>query len=348
MFDTSSSKKKAKQAIKILLVSHLNHFKPITMNTTLLWKNVVSLSIYLLLILGLFGYVYQAQAQECQSEHVKIQMLGTRGPEFLDDRASTGYLIWLDNKARVIIDTGPGTVQRFKQSSARYEDIKLILFTHFHVDHSADFPAYVKGGFFTEKSEDLEIIGPSGTDFIASADQFVKRILGEKTGAYPYLSHYLDPKSQSAYKIRVRTVPWSYQNLDIKTIYDKGNIVVKTVPVHHGPFPALGYRIETAGCVISFTGDMSGRLRAMPDLASGSDILVAHNAIPENATGIPALLHMKPSYIGKMAKEAGVKKVLLTHLMERSINVQGDTMRLIRQSYGGPLEFPQDLDVIHP
>jgi len=101
-------------------------------------------------------------------------------------------------------------------------------------------------------------------------------------------------------------------------------------------------------CVISFTGDMSGRLRAMPALAKGSDLMIAHNAIPEDATGIPALLHMKPSYIGKMAAEAGVKKLLLTHLMKRSISRQDETLKLIQESYKGPVEFPKDLDVFQP
>jgi len=299
---------------------------------------------FLLLIVS----VVDAQASECQSERVKVQMLGTRGPEFLDNRASTGYLIWLDNHARVIVDTGPGTVQRFKESGAKYEDLQLILFTHFHVDHSADFPAYIKGGFFTERNKDLDILGPSGTAFVASANLFVDRMLGKNFGAYPYLSSHIDPEASSAYKLHTETIPWSYQDLNTKTIYDKADFVVKSVPVHHGPFPALGYRIETAGCVISFTGDMSGRLRSMPDLAKGSDLMIAHNAISEDATGVAALLHMKPSYIGKMAAKAGVKKLLLTHLMERSVNRQDETIKLIQQTYKGPIEFPEDLEIFIP
>jgi ribonuclease BN (tRNA processing enzyme) len=305
-------------------------------------------------IIQLLGFLLFAmpsthvQAGECQSERIKVQMLGTRGPEFLDNRASTGYLIWLDNHARIIVDTGPGTVQRFKESGANFEDLQLILFTHFHVDHSADFPAYIKGGFFTERSKDLDILGPSGTAFVTSAELFVDRMLGKNFGAYPYLSSHIDPEASSAYKLHVETIPWSYQNLNIKTIYDKAGFIIKSVSVHHGPFPAIGYRIETAGCVISFTGDMSGRLRAMPDLAKGSDLMIAHNAIPEDATGVPALLHMKPSYIGKMAAEAGVKKLLLTHLMKRSISRQDETLKLIQESYKGPVEFPKDLDVFQP
>jgi ribonuclease BN (tRNA processing enzyme) len=287
------------------------------------------------------------QASECQSERVKVQMLGTRGPEFLDEHASTGYLIWLDDHARIIVDAGPGTVQRFKQSGANYEDILLMLFTHFHVDHSSDFPAYIKGGYFTEKSKNLDIIGPSGTDFVSSTDQFVMRMLG-KNGVFHYLGIYLDPDAESSYKIHVKTVPWSSEDLTPKTVYDHGGVVVKSVPVHHGSFPAIGYRIEIAGCVISFTGDMSGQLGAMPKLAIDSDLLIAHNAVPEDETGIAAFLHMKPSYIGAMAAQAKVKKLLLTHLMNRTIHRKEETILLIRKAYKGPIEFPTDLDVFHP
>lgn len=308
---------------------------------------------YCLLGLSLYSslpaqaFAGQVIPSACQSDRVKLQMLGTRGPELLDDQASTGYLIWLDNKARVIVDAGPGSLQRFKQSKANYTDVQLMLFTHFHADHSADFPSYIKGGFFTERKQNLNIIGPSGTKFVSSADEFVDRAIGSE-GMYPYLSPFIDGQQPSSYKLDVKTFPWSYQDLNIKEVYNKDYIKVKTVSVHHGPFPALGYRVEVAGCSISFTGDMSGRLQAMPDLAKGSDILVAHNAIPENATGVPALLHMKPSYIGKMAKQANVKTLLLTHLMKRSLSVKPETLKLVRKEYKGEIIYPKDLDTFNP
>lgn len=59
----------------------------------------------------------------CDSSRVKVQMLGTGGPELFGDRASSSYLVWLDDKARVIVDTGPGSTQRFKLSGAKYEDV---------------------------------------------------------------------------------------------------------------------------------------------------------------------------------------------------------------------------------
>lgn len=290
----------------------------------------------------------EVAAAACNSSRVKVQMLGTGGPELFGDRASSGYLVWLDDKARIIVDTGPGSVQRFKQSGAKYEDVELMLFTHFHVDHSADFPTYIKGGYFTERDRDLVVMGPSGNALLPSATQFVERMLEAKTGVYPYLSDYLTPTDDRAYKIKTTTIPWSDQNLEIRTIYQTGDFLVKSVPVHHGPLPALGYRIEAAGCVMSFAGDMSGRLGQMPKLARGSDILVAHNAIPEDATGAAANLHMKPSTIGEMATTAGVKQLVLSHLMRRTIDRKAETLRLIRKRYKGPVTFPNDLDVFRP
>jgi ribonuclease BN (tRNA processing enzyme) len=299
------------------------------------------------LLLSYLAFAGQAQADSCQSERVKLQMLGTRGPELLDAHASTGYLIWLDDKARIIIDTGPGTVQNFTKSGAKYEDVLLMLFTHFHVDHSADFSAYIKGGFFSKRTNTLNVIGPSGTSFVTSASEFVTRSIG-KNSVYPYLSNFIDKEANSAYKIEMQTIPWSFKDSTIKEVFKQDDFVVKTIGVHHGAFPAQGYRVEVAGCVISFSGDMSGRLDNFPKLAEGSDILVAHNAIPEDATGVPALLHMKPTYIGQLASRAKVKRLLLTHLMQRTINRKGETLSLIRKSYPGPADFPEDLDMFNP
>ena len=309
-------------------------------------KSLLTLS-SIFVINSAFATSTQVIPEKCQSQRVKLQMLGTRGPELIDNQASTGYLIWLDNKARVIVDAGPGSLQRFKQSKADFRDVDTMLFTHFHVDHSADFSAYIKGAFFTDRSKDLTVFGPTGTKFVASAKQFVDRSIGEN-GLYPYLERFLASDQPSLYKIDVKNIPWSFSDLSIRNLITNGDIHIKTVSTHHGPFPSQGYRVELAGCSITFSGDMSGRLGEMPTLAKNSDIWVAHNAINESATGIAANLHMTPTMIGKIAKKANVKKVLLTHLMKRSLSVKPETLKLIKKSYKGDVSFPKDLDIIHP
>jgi len=45
----------------------------------------------------------------------------------------------------------------FEYSGALFSDLPAVLFTHFHTDHSADFPGLVKGSYFRGRSEAVAI-----------------------------------------------------------------------------------------------------------------------------------------------------------------------------------------------
>ncbi|MGC2297366.1 MAG: MBL fold metallo-hydrolase, partial [Acidobacteriaceae bacterium] len=82
-------------------------------------------------------------AQSCGAKGLAVQVLGSGGPELQDKRASTSYVIWDDGRSRVIVDAGGGSALRFGESGARMSQLDVFLFSHFHVDHSSDFPALV-------------------------------------------------------------------------------------------------------------------------------------------------------------------------------------------------------------
>ena len=101
----------------------------------------------------LLAFAYTAQAElPCADNDVQLQVLGSGGPELDDGRASSGYLIWVKGRARILVDVGAGTSVNFGQSGAKFDDLQAILFTHLHVDHSADLPAFIKGSFFTARN----------------------------------------------------------------------------------------------------------------------------------------------------------------------------------------------------
>jgi ribonuclease BN (tRNA processing enzyme) len=62
---------------------------------------------------------------------------------------------------------------------------------------------------------------------------------------------------------------------------------------------AGGWRVNIAGCSISFSGDMSNQYQALGKLAVDSDLLVINNAIPEKAQGAARNLHMPPPKLVK-------------------------------------------------
>lgn len=293
---------------------------------------------YLLAALSVL-FCAQAFANQCHSEQLSLQVLGSGGPELDDGRHSSGYLIWHQNKAKVMIDVGTGTSFMYGQSGAQFEDLQAILLTHLHVDHSADLPAFIKGSYFTNRDTDLHVYGPSSNDLMPSTSQYLQRLMGDK-GAFAYLKDYVNKRKPADYKVLATDVPLSKG----KTFeYELGqNILAKASFVHHGPVAAIAWRVEVAGCAIVFSGDMSNQFSVLSALAKDADILVANNAVPDNATGIALNLHMTPSAIAQIAKQAKVKKLVLSHFMKRTLGIQKQTRAIISQQYRGPIVLATD------
>lgn len=277
-------------------------------------------------------------AQPCHGAGVWLQVLGSGGPELTDRRASTGYLVWQDGRARILVDLGPGSLLRYEQSGARIEDLDVVLLTHLHVDHSADLPALIKAAFFTDRTRDLPIYGPDGNTVMPDTTAFVDALFGAPAGAYRYLSGYLT--GDEAFRLLPHNI--AATGKAVMPVLDGKDYKITAVAVHHGPIPALAFRVDIAGRTIAFSGDMNGDDHTLPKLASGADLLVAHHAIPQNADRVARNLHMPPSVIGEIAAEAKVKKLVLSHRMQRTFGREAESKREIRKHYTGPLTFADD------
>ena len=136
-----------------------------------------------------------AKAQSCGSTGLAVQVLGSGGPELQDKRASTSYLIWDHGTARVIVDAGGGSALRFGESGAQMSQLDVVLFSHFHIDHSGDFPALVFSSWFEDRKRPLPVYGPPGNDFMPSTTEFVHDLFSEPHGAWRYLSDLVEPQS---------------------------------------------------------------------------------------------------------------------------------------------------------
>jgi ribonuclease BN (tRNA processing enzyme) len=292
------------------------------------------------ILVPIFG-VLELQAQSCGSTGLAVQVLGSGGPEMQDKRASTSYLIWDHGRATVIMDAGGGSALRFGESGAQMSQVDVILFSHFHVDHSGDFPALVFSSWFEDRKRPLPVYGPPGNEFMPSATEFVRDLFSEPRGAWRYLSELVEPSTKGTYTLEAHDV---MAGSTPALVFRNSKMSVYAVRVIHGAFPSLAWRVEMGGKRIVFSGDTNGDGDGLTQLAFDADLFIAHNAVREGATGVERRLHMPPSVIGTIAGNAHVKRLVLSHRMLRTLGTETETEAEIRSHFSGPIAFANDLD----
>ena len=277
------------------------------------------------------------------SAGVALQVLGSGGPIADDARASSGYLVWLDGRARLLVDAGGGVFLRFGEAGARFADLDGIALSHLHTDHSAALPALLKSGYFTGRKRALPLAGPAGNGRFPGIGSFVTSLLEGDSGAYAYLGGYLGGSPRLP-RLDVREVavddPSEVVRIDLG---NDGRLLLEALPVPHGIVPALAYRVTVRGYTIVFGADQNGNNPAFVDFAADADVLVMHLPIPDDADPVAKRLHATPRQIGEIAREAGPGRLLLSHFMARSLRSLDAQVASIRRAWQGPLELAEDL-----
>lgn len=211
---------------------------------------------------------------------------GTCAPSV--DRGCAGYLVRLMGK-NILMDAGPGSYRQLMKMRVDLAGIENFLITHFHIDHVNDLSAIL----FTMKNclpssgrGGLTIHGPKGFDekFSKLKDCFGRWILSE-----------------------------DYEIVSMEHGEDEfviNTVTIRTMPMEHGE-PSVGYRVDDGqGKSIAYSGD-TALCDNIIKLASGCDALLMECTTPD---GSRREGHASVSQAAEIAKKAGVKTLVLTHI----------------------------------
>jgi ribonuclease BN (tRNA processing enzyme) len=134
-------------------------------------------------------------------------------------------------------------------------------------------------------------------------------------------------------------------------IFNENGIAIRAIAGHHGDAPAVIYRIDYAGKSITFSGDIDAQgLPGLRTIAKGSDLLV-FNSVVLDPPGSPAILytlHTPPRAIGELARDAGVHRLLLSHISPAVEENQDAVFDSIKRSYQGPVSLAEDRIRVQP
>ncbi|HKN54763.1 MAG TPA: MBL fold metallo-hydrolase, partial [Amycolatopsis sp.] len=192
------------------------------------------------------------------------------------------------------VELGNGTFAQL-QTVADPFDLDALVLTHLHPDHCADVSAltvlrrYHPAAPYPARPRLLPLYAP---------DDAPTRL----ANAYaPNETERADTDLTDVYEFRaLRPEPMRI-----------GPFEVTAVEVDH-PTTAFGLRIGYGGRILAYTGD-TGPCAALGELADGVDVLLAEASWTDTPTR-PAGVHLSGKQAGELARDAGVGRLLLTHI----------------------------------
>ncbi|RUM87923.1 MAG: ribonuclease Z [Thermodesulfatator sp.] len=233
------------------------------------------------------------------------------------ERNAAGYLVRTAGKT-VLLDFGPGILRRLTEAGVDINEIDLIFLSHWHPDHVADLTPYL---FATRYR--LGFVRTQ-TVWVISAEGFGE-FLTALRGAY---GSWIEPPEGLVEILERPRERRSRLHLE--------GLILETAPARHNP-ESLAVRLSAEGKVLVYTGDTEYSPEVV-DLAQGADLLIAECACPE---GQPVAGHSTPSSAARMAEEARVKRLMLSHFYPPCD--QADLLTPARKFFSGEILLARDL-----
>jgi len=266
----------------------------------------------------------------------RVMLLGTKGgPTPTPLRAEPATLIEIDGRAW-LVDCGNGVANQLARAGMPLDRLERIFVTHNHSDHIVDVGTLIEIAWSSGLRTPVAVHGPPP----------IRQIVRDQLAALAY-----DVAVRIREEGRVPLDP--LVSVDERSdpgmvVRDRGTTVTSALVDHETVKPAFAYRFDMPGRSVVLSGDTrySDTLVA---LAKGADLLI-HEAIygpmidrmaSENAATLADHLrrsHTLAEEAGLVAARAGVKKLVLSHLVPGGPAVS-DAMWIaaVRRNFAGPV-----------
>lgn len=243
-----------------------------------------------------------------------LTILGS-GTNLHPERAAAGYLVTTDQV--LLLDFGPRTLVNLLKTRVNRHRLRYILFTHYHADHCSDFVTFFFDALMHAKlvapREDLAIFGPRGS----------KRLFRRLFSTFPGFN-------EAPFRITVHEVA--------NRSFSIGETRITPRPVVHSRrVSSVGYRVEHLNRSLAYSGDAQYS-QSLVALCRNVDVAVLDCSF---SGARPGDHHMHAGECGRVAQEAGVRHLILSHFYPQTERY--DVCEEARRWYQGRISMARDL-----
>ncbi len=286
---------------------------------------------------------------------IEVVLLGTGAPLPNPDRCGAGNVI-IAGESRVLVDCGWGSARRLFAGGILPATIDVACFTHMHSDHITDMADFIIMRWTGGAKRPLTVYGPEGTR--ETMDGFMAALAHDIRYRK---AHHGALLSDDGIRTIVHEVEATPGPAPVATV---GELTIESFEVDHYPVvPALGLRFRRGATSVVLSGDTK-RCDSLVRASSGADLLVCEamnigmmrgaierlRAVNPTTAGLlqdATEYHTHTEDVAAMARDAGVKRLVLSHLIPAVPPTAEDAKAAFTAGmsdiFDGPIEIGHDL-----
>jgi ribonuclease BN (tRNA processing enzyme) len=279
----------------------------------------------------------------------KVILLGTRGgPRVVKQGpANPSNLVTAAGRSYVV-DCGYGVTRQLVESGVEAHEVRTILITHNHSDHTLELGPLVYNAWAGGLREPIDVWGPPP----------INRMV---TSFLDYIAYDIDIRTEGEGRPDLRDLVRVHEFEAPGPVFEVDGLKVSATRVRHPPLTeAYAYRFDTWGRSIVLSGDTTYSPELIA-LAKGADVLVHEvmhlasidqllSRVPNAPTLRKILIdgHTTTEQLGHVGAEANVKTLVLTHFVPADDRSITDAMWIedVRKNFAGEIIVGRDLMTI--
>ncbi len=254
----------------------------------------------------------------------RVLLCGTGTPQGNSPRGQPCTLVAAGGML-FVFDVGEGTAKNLERLHVPMDQVKRVFITHWHSDHFNGPGGLVNHGWVWGRKSPVQVYGPPGVERVAEGLAMVYQDDVRHRHA-----HFVPEPENARIQPHVVNLPDGQNSV---RVFDEGGVTIDAHRVAHEPVaPAYGYVIQLNGKKVFVSGDTHVSDVYLPAMA-GAD-LVVHEAVNSTMVhqAVQTFKRMGDAYratladhvigyhadtveLARMAQKAGVKHLVLTHLI---------------------------------